>query len=105
MPTDRVTSRFANSTPILTAGGQETFGIATKYDFMIRENLNDDQTQVLVVTARQAGRPDLIALDIYGDSNLYWIPLMFNRPDDMFNWPKNGEVIELPTPPTVSAEI
>ena len=101
----RANSRFVNSTPILTRDGIETFGIMKKFRFLDRSNLSEDNIRIFVADSRAAGRPDLIALDFYKNSDLHWIPILFNRVENPFSWPLNGQVIELPSPAAVFTEI
>ena len=101
----RTTSRFSLSTPILTRDGEATFGIAKKFRFLNRSNLNDEDIETRVVEFEFAGRPDKLADDIYGDQDLHWILILFNRVENPLNWPKNGQVIEFPIPIVVSTEI
>ena len=101
----RLNSRFSNSTPILTRDGKETFGIAKKFRFMDRNNLGDNDIMIFNTDPRTAARPDLIALDVYKNSDLLWIPIMFNNVQNPLQWPLNGQVIELPMPSVVFAEL
>lgn len=101
----RSNSRFLISDPILTRDGDPTYGIAKKYKFLTKSNLNDKQIGTFVVDADTAGRPDRLADRIYNDPELHWILTIFNRVDNPLNWPLNNQVIEYPTPVTVSAEL
>lgn len=101
----RSNSRFVLSTPILTRDGRATFGIAKKFRFMNRKNLNEDQIKPFVVTHEYAGRPDKIARKLYGNEDLHWIPVQFNRAENPLNWPILGQVIEYPTQDAVFAEL
>ena len=101
----RSNSRFLISDPILTRDGRETYGIATKYDFLIRENLNSDEIGQIVINADLAGRPDLLADEIYGNVDLMWIPILFNRVQNPLNWPTNNQIVEYPIPSVVFAEL
>lgn len=47
------------------------------------------------VPAKFSGRPDLIALDIYQDSALWWVVLWANNIVDPFARPSVGEVINI----------
>ena len=76
---NRANSRFSNSIPILTRDGLETYGIAKKYNFLIRDNLQSDEIGQIVINADLAGRPDLLADEIYGNVDLMWIAVMFNH--------------------------
>ena len=101
----RSTSRFQDSQPILTREGDPTYGIAKKFRFLDKNNLNDDEIGVIVIDADNAGRPDRLADELYGNSMLHWILIMFNKVDNPLNWPLNGQVVEYPLQETVSAEI
>ena len=101
----RTNSRFAISDPILTRDGDETFGIAKKFNFLKRENLGDEDIKTHVVTIDQAGKWDVLALDIYGNVDLQWIFVMFNHIQNPFAGPKNQQVIEYPSPEVVFAEL
>lgn len=43
-----------------------------------------------------AGRPDLIAQAVYGDSALFWVIIAYNNVTKVMNWPQIGEVIRYP---------
>lgn len=101
----RITSRFRLSEPILTRDGESTFGIAKKYRFMDRSKLSNLDIRPITVPASFAGRPDLLAETIYGDAELHWILIIFNRVENPFNWPLTGQIIEVPSPSVVSAEL
>ena len=47
-----------------------------------------------MVPGGQSGRPDLISQTIYNVDDLDWVIIMFNNIQDVFGWPKTGEVIE-----------
>ena len=101
----RTTSRFSLSDPILTRDGDPTFGIPAKFRFLDRKRLDDEDIITKVVEFEFVGRPDLLAEDIYRDQDLHWILILFNRVENPLNWPKNGQVIEYPSPSAVAAEI
>jgi hypothetical protein len=101
----RSNSRFAISTPILTRDGRETYGIAKKFRFMDRKNLNEDEIKPFVVTHEYVGRPDKIATKIYNNQDLYFIIIQFNRAENPFQWPPLGLVIEYPSKRAVFAEL
>ena len=101
----RTNSRFSESDPILTKNGRATFGVAKKFRFMNRSNLGVNDIRLFNVDARTARRPDLIALDVYNDVDLFWIPILFNHIQNPFQWPTNRQVIELPIPAVVFAEL
>jgi hypothetical protein len=102
----RTNSRFAISDPILTRDGDETFGIAKKFRFLDRNNLDEEDILTWVVTIDEVGKWDVLAENIYGNVDLHWIFVMFNHIENPFgNIPKNGQVIEYPSPTAVFAEL
>ena len=58
--------------------------------------LTVDQVANFVVPVAYAGRPDNIAMLLYGSPLLDWVIVMFNKPLDVLNWPAVGEVIQYP---------
>lgn len=98
-------SRFKRTEAILTPEGLETFGLLTKFRFLIRENLDTNQIQRLVVSSEQEGRVDILATAIYGDPRLHWVLILFNNIENPFGWPKNGQIIEFPDPTIVLPEL
>lgn len=101
----RTSSRFSDSTPILNRAGNATFGIAKKFRFLDRNNLNENEIDKIIIDADVAGRADLLADKIYGDPNLLWVIMQFNHVENALNWPLNGEVIEFPIATIVFSEI
>jgi len=101
----RSNSRFLLSNPILTRDGYETYGIATKPNFLIRENLEPSEIGHEIVTPKSVGRPDRLAETIYGDPNLMWILVIFNNVEDPFNWPVNNQIVEYPIKSVVFSEL
>lgn len=101
----RANSRFSASDPILTRDGRATYGIAKKYDFLSRENLKSDEIGQIVINPDLAGRPDLLADEIYGNVDLMWIIVIFNRIQNPLDWPTNNQIIEYPIPSVVFAEL
>jgi hypothetical protein len=93
-------SRFKN-TPISIINGTRTYGRWVRPDFMNRSVLEDNQIQKIVINQSNAGRPDVIAYDLYGSDRLDWVIVMFNRPLNTLGWPIAGTVIEAPTRETV----
>lgn len=98
-------SRFKRTEAILTPEGFETFGLLSKFRFLTRDNLDDDQIRRLIVSSDREGRVDLLATDIYGDQRLHWILILFNNIENPFGWPKNGQIIEYPDPSIVLPEL
>jgi hypothetical protein len=101
----RTNSRFAQSTPILTRSGEPTYGIAKKYNFQTKSNLSEDQIGSFTVTADFTKRPWKIAEEIYGNADLMWVLITFNRVMNPFGWPRLGQIIEYPKPSVVAAEL
>jgi len=101
----RSNSRFVTSDPILTRDGDETFGIAKKFLFMDRKNLEEKDIITHTVTPSQARKLDVLAEDIYGNVDLHWIFPIFNRIENPLAWPLNGQVIEYPAVSRVSEEL
>ena len=102
----RVNSRFGISDPILTRGGEETYGIAKKYRFLDRKNLGEEDIRTTIVNIDQAGKWDILARDIYGNVDLHWIFVIFNHVENPFGgFPLNQQVIEYPSPEVVFAEL
>ena len=89
-------SRWKFSEPIVN-NGKETFGRWTRPDFLIKENVPDNETMTVQVDQSLAGRPDLIALKYYKASTLEWVVIMFNRPLNPIGWPTAGTIIKLPS--------
>jgi hypothetical protein len=52
-----------------------------------------------------AGKPDRIALEVYGTTKLDWLIIAFNNQVNPFGWPKAGSVIKLPIPDLVFGEL
>lgn len=49
-------------------------------DFM--ENLENNRYRVAIIPEGMTGRPDLLALQVYGDESLWWAIMLANRIDD-----------------------
>ncbi len=96
-------SKYRETDTILQ-DGEEVFGRWVEPDLLVRE-LGEDQFQVFVVNNTRAGRPDLIALEFYGTTQLDWFLIAFNKQRDVFNWPRAGDVIKIPIPSLVISEL
>ena len=96
-------SRFSRTEKI-TYDGEITYGRWKPYKFLT-EAIPQSSIGVFVVTAENAGRPDLIANSIYGISQLDWVLLAFNNIREPFNWPKVGELIRYPVDSIVLQEV
>lgn len=93
-------SRFKLTEPVLTADGKETFGLMTQFKFQSTDNYI-----TISVPSTLAHRPDLIAERYYGSPSFYWVPILFNKVRNPFQWPKIGEVIRLPVNSVVIPEL
>jgi hypothetical protein len=94
-------SRFKDTQPIITdapvpGGRVETFGLWKPPKFLTMPLDPQNDVMRIQVDARRAGRPDLIADDIYGSPSYYWVLITFNQPDRILGWPQNGLVIQAP---------
>lgn len=96
-------SRF-KQTEIVIFDGEQVFG-RWKSPSMLRRSLSASEMTTFYVSHQFAGRPDLIANVVYGDSELDWVIIALNRPADVLNWPRPGDVIKVPATPLVMAEV
>lgn len=83
--------RFNNTSPVIK-DGKETYGTWNKPEFV---DAGDD-TISFTVDNTTAGRPDLIANQVYGTPELYWVIIAVVRPFNTLNWPPTGTVLLLP---------
>lgn len=97
-------SRFRFTDPVIF-NGKDTFPLPTKPSFLDKSTLRENEIIRRTVTSKTQGRPDLIANDVYGTSFLFWVPILFNKPEEPIGWPPTGLVIELPIPRKVLAEL
>ena len=95
-------SRFIETQPIIR-DGLETFGRWKRPSFFA--GLNDDDLVTIVVDNATAGRPDVIAADLYGTPFLEWVIVMLNRPKNTLGWPPTGSTIKAIDPSIVLANI
>jgi hypothetical protein len=96
-------SRF-NLTPKITYDDKITYGKWKQYKFLT-DKIPESSTGVYVVTANTAGRPDLIAGQLYGTTELDWVLLAFNNVRNPMNWPAVGELIRYPVDSIVIQEV
>jgi hypothetical protein len=90
---------------------KETFGSWSSFPWLeIRPS--DESISTFYVTSALAGRPDLIANQIYGSSLLDWVLISFNSRvgnDETaakgLNWPKAGQTIEYPAASLVMSSL
>lgn len=101
-------SRFGNTPSVVydhpTMGMVEIFGTWQKPSVLTRV-VPDDQITRYVVRKEREGRPDLIANEVYGVSELDWVIIAYNKANQVFNWPKAGDVIKIPSSSFISAEL
>jgi hypothetical protein len=94
-------ARFNGSTPIVQ-DGKETFGTWKKPNFLTSPF---QETVTYVVDNTKMGRADLIANEVYGTCDLYWVVIAAMRPMNPTNWPKTGDVLYLPSQAEVFAQL
>jgi hypothetical protein len=98
-------SRFRETQPIVTdalnGGKIETFGLWKEPSFLTGPL--DPQLDVIniKVDGSRAGRPDLIANDVYGSPSYFWVLIAYNKPKDLFGWPRVNSVVLAPNPQLV----
>lgn len=83
-------SRFRYTDPI-NYDGEVTYGLWTKPPFF-----NDAPYSRYTVSNSLAGRPDLIAHEVYGSAELFWVLISYNAPRETLNWPKANDIILVP---------
>jgi hypothetical protein len=96
-------SRFKETQSILF-GEVETYGKWAEQDIFKRQ-LAESELIYFVVDNTTRHRPDLIAERFYGDTQLDWVIIAFNKPRSPLNWPKTGDVIRFPSRSIVNAEV
>ncbi len=82
-----INSRF-RFTSIVEHRGNEMPGSWPGFDWRQR-------TKVIKVSARFAGRLDLIANEYFGSPDYWWAIMFFNNVTDV-NWPRAGDSVRLP---------
>lgn len=88
-------SRFNLSDPI-KAEGETTFGLLKRFSFLDPNNLKPEQIISVEVTPELAGKPWMIAHQLYRSPVLDWVIVLFNKPINPVNWPAAGMVIKAP---------
>lgn len=68
-------------------------------DFM--ENLENNRHRVAIIPEGMNGRPDLLALQVYGDESLWWAIMLANRIDDAKTELITGRKVFVPEIPGV----
>lgn len=87
-------SRFT-TTDLVDVGGELVYGSWNVPNFL-RERPSDDFIRTFKVTSAVEGKPNLIALQLYGSEQLYWVLVAFNNARGVLNWPRSGDTIEYP---------
>lgn len=87
-------NRFKNNDQIIY-NGVTTYGLWKRPKFL-SEPQDEDNIGIYQVSASVEGRPDLIAYELYGQSELYWILIDFNKVVDVFGWPLAGTTLRYP---------
>lgn len=84
-------SRF-RLTPTINNNGVSTFGRWVHPTFM-----DAPTASTYIVPSGHNGRADLISEAVYGTPEYFWAIVAFNSPRDPLNWPKVGDVINIPS--------
>lgn len=87
-------SRFQFSTKTVHKG-QVTWPLAELPNFLSR-TLDDNEIEYYEVPPEYEMRPDSIANELYGSTELEWVLLYFNDITEVHTWPKAGDVIKYP---------
>lgn len=94
-------SRFRN-TPMVVVDGHETYGVWNSFPWL-KERPADDFVGTLVVNNQFEGRPDRLAMSLYGTPLLDWVLIAFNakhnndhRARTALRWPMAGQTIIYP---------
>ena len=95
-----VYSRFSKTEHVLY-DGQDTFG---RWKNPITDLMISSSTSYIVSNAL-AGRPDLIAYSLYGNSSLDWLLIAINNASDALNWPQAGATIIVPSKSFIASEL
>lgn len=97
-------SRFKQTSPVIL-NGIETFGLWSRPSFVDPSTLQDEDIITMSIDQQHAGRPDLIAYEVYDTPALEWVIVMFNKPLNPLGWPFVGTVIKLPTKAAIVREL
>ncbi len=89
-------SRFTE-TEAIVRDGKENFGRWVRPDFLKPDLLAEEEIFTLFIDGAFAGRPDLIADDLYDSPFFEWVLIMFNKPKDTLGWPESGDTIKYPS--------
>ena len=82
-----------------------TAASATNADKMTSTAVEGSMDIKMVVTKRYAGRPDLVAYDVYGRTTLMWVVLQYNTILDITEDFVEGTQITLPTRSRLFSEL
>ena len=93
-------SRFKD-TEAVSKDNSISFGLWKRPAFTNLDDLAEEDITTFQVTQFRAGRPDLIANDLYGTPSLEWVITMANRPLNPLGFPRAGSIIRVPKKDTV----
>ena len=93
-------SRFTQTEQVMF-DGNETYG---RWNSPLGPAIYNNLV-LIVVNANYAGRPDLIANDLYGDDSLDWMLIAVNNATDALNWPNAGDTIKVPSTSILTSEL
>ena len=94
-------SRF-KFTPLINYKGSEVFGEWVKPDFLTDPTVSYSQYQV---PNGREGRTDLISQDVYGTPEYFWVIIAYNHVREPLNWPKAGDIINIPNAANIFSEM
>ena len=94
MAFDVIRNARLNDTEPVIKDGKVTYGRWKKPAFLLKEHF--DFEIEYTVDNTKAGRPDLIAEEVYGTSDLYWVVIAAHRPLNPIGWPPTGTKLILP---------
>ena len=86
-------ARFNDTQPVIK-DGKVTYGTWKKPAFLLKEHFEFEVPYT--VNNTKAGRPDLIAEEIYGNADLYWVVIAAHHPLNPVGWPQVGAKLILP---------
>lgn len=95
-------SRFKNTETVLFQE-EEVFGKWVPPAALA--SISDDQIKRIIVPAEREGRPDRIADDEYGSTELDWLLIAFNNARGALNWPRAGDVISIPAIDAIASDL
>lgn len=91
MPKLFINSRF-RSTPSVQFNGENILGRWVDPEFM-----DAPPFATITVESNREGRLDLISNDYYSTPNMWWAIMAYNKMTNI-NWPKTGDIINIPDP-------